>query len=524
MPDQGRGRLRERRRATSVTSREASDAGGVASRDAALVVVTESGAVRGLRDQGVVSWRGIPYAAPPTGRRRWRAPQPPEPWDGVRDATEFGPGPVQLASRRFPAVRQSEDCLTVNVSRREGAREPLRPVLVYLYGGSNVAGASYDRPLRGQAFLESEDVVFVTGNYRLGPLGFLDLRELSSPEQRYEANPALRDQLEILRWVQRNIAAFGGDPERVTLAGQSAGALAVTTLLTVPAARGLFHAAVAQSPPVASVADENRARERTARFLAALGATARTAQQVLAATPASVLAETGAAVLAAEQREAPGIMTYTNVVDGELLPQRPLDALVRGQGHPVPLLIGTTDDEGRLFTRRAHDPSPAQLVAGLCLVTGNDEARLTSAYPGYPEEASATAVVGDFLFWAPSVAAAQGHAGVAPVWMYRYDYSTPLVRVAGYGATHSTDLIALFGPRNTELGRIAPLLGGRRDLKRVSRIVQDTWLDLVVGGHERWQRYDGRDRATLVITPRPRVEHDPRAERRKVWEGFRYYS
>lgn len=510
-----------------------------------LLVEAESGWLRGVRlspservPGGVLAWRGIPFAAPVEGELRWLGPQPLEPWDGVRDASRFGPACVQPPGRGIAEEDQSWDCLTLNVARRaETSLEP-KPVVVFLHGGSNSGGSSSYPLYGGMPFLASADVVYVTGNYRLGPFGFLDFTEFSTFERPIERNLGLRDQLALLEWVQRNIAAFGGDPARVTLAGQSAGALGVVSLLSMPRAAGLFHAAVAQSPPVACVSSPSRARQRARWVLEELGWPGdaghgrddddgvRAAADLLFAVEPRQLLESADAALAQEQDLTPGAMPYTSVVEdgpGSVLPERPLEVLSAGRGHAVPLLIGTTDNEGMVFTKVEKRP-PADVVEAMLQATDNAPEPLLDAYPGFPSRHAAAQVIGDFLFWAPTVAAAEGHSRVAPTWMYRYDFATPFISAIGLGPTHGTDLMATFGRRNSTLGRRAHLLGGGRRLDVVGGAMQSTWLDLAVRGRERWPQYDVESRATLVLSDRARVELDPNAARRRAWTGFHYYD
>lgn len=489
-----------------------------------LIVSAPSGRLRGARLGAVDTWRGIPFAAPPTGPLRFRAPQPAATWDGVRDATVFGPAPIQRVGLGAVEGQTSEDALTVNVTRRAQTAPGLKPVLVFLYGGSNIGGTSSYPLFGGLPLLATEDIVYVTGNYRVGPFGFIDFSRYSTPTHPIDGNLGLRDQLAVLQWVKRNIAAFGGDPDNVTLAGQSAGALGVTTLMATPAAAGLFHAAIAQSSPVASVTGRERADARAQAVVEALGADENSPAQALRDVDPFRLLDAADQALAAEQIKRPGILSYASTIDGDLLPEHPLDVLSTGRGHPVPLLIGTTDNEGTLFARLTKTP-PHEQVEGMLRATAAPGAeRLRAAYPEYPKPKAATALSGDFLFWAPSIAAAEGHARVAPVWMYRYDYATPLLRLMGLGATHGMDLMAVFGPENSELGRKAHLLGGKRTLRSVSARTQRIWLDMILAQSQSWSPYNGTTRSTLLINADPHTEDDPRGERRRAWQTFPFYK
>ena len=222
-------------------------------------------------------WRGVRYAAAPVGELRFRAPEPPPRWTEVVDATAFGPACPQPA---IPNVQldlgapQGEDCLSLNVWASSDTRPGDRkPVLVWLHGGAYVLGSG-SQPLYDGRRLAGDGVIVVTVNYRIGAFGFLDLSSFSSSRQRFDSNIGLRDVLAALGWVRDNIAAFGGDPERVTLFGESAGAGIVTTLLAVPAAAGLFAGAIAQSSPATSVYDSGRARQMAEVVLEKLDITA----------------------------------------------------------------------------------------------------------------------------------------------------------------------------------------------------------------------------------------------------------
>jgi len=255
--------------------------------DDSLEVQIDSGRLRGTLDSGTRTWRGIPFAAPPVGERRLRAPLPPLPWSGVRDAAQFGPvapqdrkGPFAGASSTTP---QSEDCLTLNVIAPREAATGL-PVMVYIHGGAYGVGSPADSPFRGVNFAR-RGVVHVTLNYRLNAFGYLDFSEFG-----FDNNLGLRDQVAALEWVRNNIAAFGGDPGNVTIYGESSGANAVTTLLTTPAARGLFARGIAQSPPSNAVYRPEVTRQWAREFLEILGARpGHEAESLSAASPAELV-------------------------------------------------------------------------------------------------------------------------------------------------------------------------------------------------------------------------------------------
>src|SRR4051812_40098962 len=308
------------------------------------VVSTPYGAVRGRHEHGVAVFRGIPYAAPPFGPRRFRPPVPPEPWDGVREAADFGPtAPKPPYSEAFATYLSDpdvpgDDCLNLNVWTPEPGPGARLPVLVWLHGGALTRGSSAVPVYDGRTFAR-DGIVFVSVNYRLGVEGYGLFPDAP-------ANPGLRDQLAALRWVHEAIGAFGGDPDRITLAGQSAGAISTGALLAAPQAQGLVRRAVLQSgPPEAFERDKVRRMVRRVATPPKIPATA----LGLAAADREVLLRTQADV---GRLSSPvlGGPTFGIVIDGELVPRDPLEALVDGEAaRGVDLMLGWTRDEYRLW-------------------------------------------------------------------------------------------------------------------------------------------------------------------------------
>ena len=310
-------------------------------------------------------WRGIPYAAPPTGKRRFRAPAPVIAWEGVRDASAFGPIAPQDRNGQFRVrtnAPMSEDCLTINVIAPLDPAPSLRPVMVFVHGGAYSVGSSREIRKQGETLVREGDIVFVNFNYRLGALGYLDFTTFSTKRRKFESNLGLRDQVAALRWVHDNIAAFGGDPENVTLFGESAGGNAVTTLMTVPSAKGLFARAIAQSSPANAIYPADITASWARDFVELLSETVDNSSTE-STTPEDVgqllthasVDDLVAATTRLQLRlpdAAPGTIALCPVIDGDFLPERPLDAFKAGRAHPVPLIIGTNDREGSLFRGR----------------------------------------------------------------------------------------------------------------------------------------------------------------------------
>jgi para-nitrobenzyl esterase len=371
------------------------------------VITTQEGRVTGMRRNGVREFLGIPYAAPPIRELRWRPPEPHQPWKTLYASTHMGPScPQALAVTAGLAT--AEDCLFLNVYAPDSARSGL-PVMVWIHGGAFIlgSGSAYD----GSALVRKHELIVVTINYRLGALGFLALRSLEAESSAQVAgNYGLLDQQAALKWVKRNIPAFGGDPGKVTIAGESAGGISVCDQLLSPGASGLFRGAIIESGPCMRQATMAE-REKTGRALMTkLGCgeanneaaclRAKTDQQVLAAMPGSLQ----------------GPLLWAPVVDGHVLPMQPVEAFRSGNFNKVPVINGSNRDEGSLFVAFGKPLSvesyPAAIASfarahpadGRSLSDDNNSARVLAEYPleSYqsPSEGLA-AVLGDAIFSCP---------------------------------------------------------------------------------------------------------------------------
>jgi para-nitrobenzyl esterase len=496
-----------------------------------------SGLLRGAAERGVLAWRGIPYAAAPVGPLRFRAPRPAPPWQDVRDARIAGPVAPQSRRGQFtgahPRIPQSEDCLSLTVLAPDAPIDPasLRPVMVFIHGGAYSVGSSREVPRQGEGLVRGGGVLYVSLNYRLGALGYLDFSRYSTPERPFESNLGLRDQVAALRWVRDNIRAFGGDPDAVTLFGESAGGNAVTTLMTVPAAAGLFHRAIVQSAPPNAVYLPGRTAAWAGDFVAILrglapgaGVPETDAAALLLAAHPSTLAEATAVLTRRAPDLDPGTIPLCPVIDGEFLPERPLDAFRDGRAHRVPLIIGTNAREGSLFSGRIDilATTPARIRAIFAKTKKKARKGLKAVYPGLPERPAALDFGGDYSFWYPSVRVGERHSRYAPVYFYRFDAAPRVIRLMGLDATHGLEMFPLFDRLNGWTGRGMTLLGGRRSFHAVGARMQRWWLGFALTGvpDAGWPRYDEAARATLIIDDRDRIEDDPRADRRQAWGAF----
>ena len=499
-----------------------------------LVVSTTHGPVRGRQVAKVVAWRGIPYAAPPTGTRRFQRPREPERWTEILDASAHGASPIQP---KVPAMLGGagsgpldEDSLTINVVRPATQWSTLRPVMVWIYGGAFSYGAStaYD----GAELAVEGGVLVVTFNYRVGAFGFLDFTEYSTPAQSFDTNNGLRDQVAALKWVRNNISSFGGDPDNVTLFGESAGGISVTTLMCVPEAHGLFHRAIAQSSAPSTVFRRERTQEWAKQFVGFLGDTsAPVTARLIEATSAEILAATGKLTDLAP-KEQPGTLSVAPTVDGDFLPIRPLEAFRDGSAARIPLIIGNNATEGRFFQllarvqkKEALPTSKDSIEKMFALTDSHAQNRVLAAYPDYPSRASTAQIAGDIVFWYPSTVVADAHSRYAPTWVYRFDFASPIRRLLRLGATHAAEIDYVFGKVATRTG-IKRILGGGTAATALSIRMMRTWLAFAISGgpgHE-WPRYDTVSRPTLIFDRNLRVENDPRGTQRTAWDTYKNWD
>jgi para-nitrobenzyl esterase len=424
--------------------------------DPATPVMVTGGAIRGAVSAGnadIVAFKGIPFAAPPVGELRWRPPEPVIGWEGVRDASESGAICVQNGGQ---SVTQDEDCLFLNVWAPRETSEP-RPVLFWIHGGGYTGGSGSTAIYDGTP-LAADGAVVVTINYRLNVFGFLAHPALSveSPHGA-SGNYGLLDMVAALEWVRDNIATFGGDPGRVTIFGESAGAGAVMSVMLIPRAGGLFHGAIAQSnwingwdrPLAAAARGWEAAEAQGLRVAAALGIAGET-DEALAAMRAASAAE----VLTASNADAGSpFMRSGNVwapnVDGWVIPDDPLAMYRAGRQHAVPLITGLNGNEGSLMTRGMDIPDAAAFETYVRSVYPELAEEMLAHYDASSPDAAKAAidkVIHDLFFAGPVRAHAESQAASgAQTWLYHFTHVPPTAWGAGLGSHHAAELVYVFG-------------------------------------------------------------------------------
>jgi para-nitrobenzyl esterase len=485
-------------------------------------VATASGAVRGTARRGVNVFRGIPFAAPPVGKLRFRPPAAPAPWPGVLDATHAGPWAPQLPSPLekmlgAPPPRWDEaHCLTLNVTTPalDGGR---RPVMFWIHGGAFVNGAGSTPIYDGTRFATHGDVVVVTINYRLGAFGFLHLAELFGDDFAGSGNAGILDQVAALRWVRDNIEAFGGNPDDVTIFGESAGGMSIGTLLGMPAAEGLYHRAIVQSGS-SSFASPAAVATRTAHEVLDLAGIT-TVEELETVPPERIVRAQGELM----KRRTRIDLTFQPVIDGDVLPDLPLETISSGKTGNVTTMIGTTADEMTLFL--ALDLGVGE-IDGKALnrqmqrFFGDRAEAVIDRYsknrPGAAPGDVLTAISTDRVFRIPAIrlAEAQVRRG-RPTSMYLFTWATPVMG-GRLKSCHALELPFMWDALDQP--GLAMLTGDGPERQAIADAMHAAWISFARTGDPGWPRYDLDRRATKRFDTTTEVLDDPMGDERALWD------
>lgn len=478
----------------------------------ALPVATEAGLVRGVVEKDLTVYRGIPFAAPPVGDLRWRPPQPAAKWEGVRELAKFAPDPYQGNG----GGNVSEDCLYLNVWTPAKSAAARLPVLVWIYGGG-FAGGSTSTPVHNGEHLARKGVVLVSINYRVGPLGFLAHPELSAESpHKASGNYGLLDQIAGLKWVQRNIAKFGGDPERVTIFGESAGGISVSMLCASPEAKGLFHGAISQS---GGSFGPTRPTTYPGENMKAL---AQAEQEGI-----DFAKSAGVTSLAELRRIAPGNLPRGRgwpIVDGWVIPDDQYKLYAAGKYNDVDILVGYNSDEGLSFSR---ERTPAEFIANVEKRYGPFAEKLLKAYPvgenGVPK--TARDLIRDAAFgwqtWA--WATLQARTGKSKVYYYYFDQHPKRAEgspQADHGTPHGVDVPYVF----QTLDRKNPSVSAS-DLA-ISETLATYWVNFAKrsdpngAGVPVWPRFTGPESQVMYFKDQAQVGPVPSAAALAVLDSY----
>lgn len=477
---------------------------------------TAAGVVRGRWEGGVAVFRGIPYAESPVGARRFAAPVAARPWAGVRAALEFGPSVSQPGS---PWSVDAGTCLTVNVWSPDLGAVGL-PVMVWIHGGRYLEGTS-SNPHQDGALLAGSGAVVVSLNYRVGVEGFAHIT--GAPNNR-----GILDQVAALRWVQENVAAFGGDPGNVTVFGQSAGAGCIAALLAMPMAEGLFRRAIAQSVP-GTYFSEGLAAAISGTIAAQLGAQPTIGELTGISARALIDATDAALQKMPEHVESwgPTALTptpFSPVVDGDVLPDAPWRALATGAARDIDLFVGHTRDEYRLFNPLfGTEVTDEQLTETLdrFAPASNGNGGYRALYPEATPGELHELVNSDWLFRMPSLHLAEAHhAGGGRPWNYELCWSYH----PDQGASHSLDMLLVFGTLSLDDVRNDPSAAADAagQAVRVGDQMRSDWLNFAATGAPGWPPYDPDTRFTRVYTAEPTTHPYPEERSRQIWSTHQF--
>lgn len=490
------------------------------------VVEIEPGKLRGIYEDGLYVFKGIPYAAPPLGELRWMPPHPVVPWTGIRSAEEFGAicpqdtSPTPIPGRKPSEEPQSEDCLFLNVWT-PGTDNSKRAVMVWIHGGAFTHGSGSTLVNPGRTLPARGGIVMVTINYRLGALGFLHLNNVTNGDIPSTGNEALLDQIAALRWVKENISQFGGDPDNVTVFGESAGAESIGALLAIPQSKGLFRKAIVQSGASKSQPVE-RAEKTAERYLEILG--------LSGADTASLRTVSIEKLIAAQTELVMSAGGFGPVRNGEVLRDIPLDAVQRGSARDVIVLAGSNLEEGKLFNllagrkvlelteeemvRRIRQIVPEQYAASI--IDRYRHALSHRELPVTPFEIFA-AISGDQHFRMPNIRLCEYQEKLGmPGYGYVFTWKSA---APDFGACHALDVGFIFGNLNEEFH------GCSEEAHVLAKNMQDAWIafaktdDPSCPGLGTWSRY-GTERKMMILGPDSRVETAPYEGERAAWDGI----
>lgn len=515
------------------------------------IVNTKSGPVKGYLRNGIVEYLGIPYAEPPVGPLRFKRAVPKTPWTEVFDAKEYGPVPVQF--EKGEAIG-SEDCLTINV--RTPAEGTNLPVFVWIYGGGYNTGSASDSLYGGEAFAH-DGVIYVSFQYRLNVLGFYDFSTYPGCEG-MDTNCGLSDQILALQWVHENIAAFGGDPNRVTIGGESAGGASVVNMLAVPAVKGCFQQAIAESGLPNCVMTHQMQRENMDLFIEGMGWTEADLPKMYTIDPYELLV--GEEYMAAHCQEKNPGMFLPGPVQDDLLPVRPIDAIRGGSAAGVKLIIGTNMHEGTMFVhpegtvfpnswtmianmleKNAHADAIPNVV-GFYHPSARDSFVLFQGGPNTAGHGAAPSTPGDYrqiggdpfirfatdyAFEMPGIKVAMAQKQYTDdVWMYRYELVTKNSIATGWKAAHAFELPSVFAVKDHGFSHFE--FDGEPDevFDNITAEIHGDWVRFIKTGdpNPEWTRFEGANSPVRIFDRVTRTEQLDRRHLMEIWGDMRFYE
>jgi len=489
-----------------------------------MIIKTSSGRYQGQEEEeGIFKFLGIPYALPPIGNYRFKRAVPYPCFDDVLASNQFpAKAPQPNAGMLASEVNcpESEDCLYLHIWTP--SVDTKKPVLVFLHGGAFVMGEASAKLYDGTAFVDNGDIVYVSIQYRLGILGFTDFRYLNDDSFQFESNCGLSDQLEALKWIHTHIEAFGGDPNQITLMGESAGGSSILALMTSPLAKGLFHQGIVQSPLIEAVLMPENAEFWAKRALNHLGLSKDDSKKLLTITSEKTI-EAASKMMAEFTDLTPNIFPFGPVID-DILPESIDEAFSLKKQLPIPLLIGTNLDEIATFIRRPDPWFPKtekQLNTLFDQHPNWNQDTILKNYPDLQNHQTLLKLGRDILFAAGGYGIAQNHSKIAPVFRYQFDFVTTVAQALQLGAFHGCELPFVFHNLNGELRKI---IGP--DIERAKRLADNihfAWINFIKYGNPSenqktmWEAFTIKNPVTLRFDIIDRMEEGLDEEAWKTW-------
>lgn len=481
-----------------------------------VIVETKYGKVRGICAKNGYVWKGIPYAAPPIGKNRFKAPQDPEPWQGVYEAQSFRPICPQFLP--LEKEQQSEDCLYLNVFSPSTIGR--KPVMVFIHGGAFILGSG-SQSLYDCQNIASKGIVAVTLNYRLGAFGMFNF---SFIDESFATNIALQDQTKALQWVYENIDSFGGDPEDITLFGQSAGAISVTCLLNTPSAMPYIKKAIISSSFPDMINSHQRSLEIAKDFLKFADIEEKDAKERLLSITAEEL-NNHTKAFTKNCRRKNGLDLMMPYVDKDFLPEKPLASVKKGNACYVPLLIGVTKSEvDILFRLKNFSGMATEEMEHLLEDEKKVKEELLAAY-NLPQKKAYPLIGRDWLIRIPSEWYAKNHGLYAPVWMYRFDYENLFLKLTGMHSVHALDLLFIFNNFDNIIGRVLfSLTPVRLKAMQLANRMQDDIVTFIKSGKAPWRQFDDDYTTNVYDADGDRLETDAEDAIRRIWQKTEIYK
>ena len=492
------------------------------------IIKTNSGKIQGYEKDGVVRYLGIPYAQPPVGDLRLRRARPVQPWSGILDAREYGPPSVQYFMEE---EKGDENCLTLNI-RTPSEGENL-PVLVYIHGGGYNTGAASDPLYAGESFV-ANGIVYVTFQYRLNVWGFYDFSTYPGCGD-FDTNCGLSDHLVAMQWIHDNIRCFSGDPDRVTIAGESAGATSVLTLMAAPAFKGLFQRAIVSSALPNAVASHEVSRKNVDLFIKGMGWTSDDLPRLKNISACDALSA-NEYMAAYHQYENPGIFLPSIVVD-DLCPQRLIEAIADGNARDVKLMIGCNLHEGTMFVRNENTNFPNSWEMIRQMFEFNGYGAQFESVKAYYEAGSKDSINGideafinfatDYGFLMPALKIAQAQKAYNDVWMYRFEYVNDFAKQVGLLAGHAMDLP--FDFNSFDFGIAKEMAENEKPaiIEKLADEIHMSWVRFIKEGvpdRGHWPKYKGYKSPVRIFDTDSRTEERDYTELMELWGDMRFYE